>query len=90
MATIHAKQIDVVMIDPFISSHQVPENDNNAIDAVAKTWTMIADITNTAIDLAHHTRKTGGGRGHSRGRSRGLGTAQRGATGQGAQRDDRG
>ena len=60
VATIHAKQIDVVMIDPFISSHQVPENDNNAIDAVAKTWTMIADITNTAIDLAHHTRKTGG------------------------------
>ena len=53
-------QIDVVMIDPFISSHQVPENDNNAIDAVAKTWTGIADVTNTAIDLAHHTRKTGG------------------------------
>ena len=60
VATIRAKQIDVVMIDPFISSHQVPENDNNAIDAVAKTWTMIADVTNTAIDLAHHTRKTGG------------------------------
>ena len=60
VATIRANQIDVVMIDPFISSHQVPENDNNAIDAVAKTWTMIADVTNTAIDLAHHTRKTGG------------------------------
>ena len=58
--TIRDNQIDVVMIDPFISSHQVPENDNNAIDAVAKTWTMIADVTNTAIDLAHHTRKTGG------------------------------
>ena len=60
VATIRANKIDVVMIDPFISSHQVPENDNNAIDAVAKTWTMIADVTNTAIDLAHHTRKTGG------------------------------
>ena len=60
VATIQAKQIDVVMIDPFISSHQVPENDNNAIDAVAKTWTRIADVTNIAIDLAHHTRKTGG------------------------------
>jgi hypothetical protein len=58
--TIRDNEIDVVMIDPFISSHQVPENDNNAIDAVAKTWTAIADITNTAIDLAHHTRKTGG------------------------------
>jgi len=58
--TIRDNQIDVVMIDPFISSHQVPENDNNAIDAVAKTWTMIADVTDSAIDLAHHTRKTGG------------------------------
>ena len=48
------------LIDPFISTHQVPENDNNAIDEVAKTWTTIADITDTAIDLAHHTRKTGG------------------------------
>ena len=38
----------------------MPENDNNAIDIVAKTWTMIADVTNTAIDLAHHTRKTYG------------------------------
>ena len=47
-------------IDPFISSHRVMENDNNAIDAVAKTWTGIADATNTAIDLAHHSRKTGG------------------------------
>ena len=27
---------------------------------MAKTWTGIADVTNTAIDLAHHTRKTGG------------------------------
>ena len=25
-----------------------------------RTWTRIADVTNTAIDLAHHTRKTGG------------------------------
>jgi len=47
-------------IDPFISSHRVMENDNSAIDAVAKTWTGIAHATNTAIDLAHHSRKTGG------------------------------
>jgi hypothetical protein len=60
VATIHDKKLDVIMIDPFISSHKVPENDNNAIDVVAKTWTTIADITDTAIALAHHTRKTGG------------------------------
>jgi hypothetical protein len=58
--TIKDNKIDVVMIDPFISSHNVTENDNNAIDAVAKTWTGIADVTNIALDLGHHTRKTGG------------------------------
>jgi hypothetical protein len=59
-ATIQANAIDVVMIDPFISSHKVSENDNNAIDAVAKTWGEIAEITNIGIDLAHHSKKTGG------------------------------
>ena len=58
--TIRDNRLDVEMIDPFISTHRVPENDNNAIDEVAKTWTGIADITDTAVSLAHHTRKTGG------------------------------
>jgi AAA domain/Bifunctional DNA primase/polymerase, N-terminal len=58
--TIIDNKIDVVQIDPFISSHRVTENDNNAIDLVAKTWTRLADITDSAIDLAHHIRKTGG------------------------------
>jgi AAA domain len=58
--TIRFNQIDVVQIDPFISSHKVTENDNNAIDVVAKEWTRIADVTSTAIDLSHHSRKTGG------------------------------
>jgi hypothetical protein len=60
LRTIVDNEIDVVMIDPFISSHRVTENDNNSIDIVAKTWTKIADATNTAIDLVHHSRKTGG------------------------------
>ena len=49
----------MVIIDPFIASHRVTENDNNAIDIVAKEWTRIADVTKTAIDLVHHSRKTG-------------------------------
>jgi AAA domain/Bifunctional DNA primase/polymerase, N-terminal len=57
---IRARQIDVLSIDPFVSSHRVTENDNNAIDAVAKKWNAIADITNIAIELSHHTRKTYG------------------------------
>lgn len=53
-------EIGAVVIDPFVSSHRVAENDNGAIDRVAKTWGRIADATDCAIDLAHHTRKTGG------------------------------
>ena len=33
---IAAREIDVLVIDPFVSSHQVSENDNGAIDLVAK------------------------------------------------------
>ena len=53
-------KLDVVAIDPFVSSHSVPENDNNAIDLVAKKWADIADKTDCAIILSHHTRKTNG------------------------------
>jgi hypothetical protein len=31
-----------------------------AIDTVASTWNWIAEVTNTAIELSHHTRKTYG------------------------------
>jgi hypothetical protein len=57
---IAAQKIDVLVIDPFVSSHRVTENDNGAIDAVAKTWAKIADATGCAIELAHHVRKAGG------------------------------
>jgi hypothetical protein len=58
--TIEDHRIDVVTIDPFIAAHQVSENDNCAIDRVAKQWTAIADETESAIELVHHSRKTGG------------------------------
>lgn len=60
LETIRDLALDVVIIDPFVSSHRVAENDNNAIDLVAKRWGKIADLTNTAIELVHHTRKTNG------------------------------
>lgn len=53
-------QLDVVIIDPFVSSHQVSENDNNAIDTVVKEWARIADRHNISVELVHHTRKTNG------------------------------
>jgi len=47
-------------VDPFVSSHRIPENDNTLMDAVVKSWARIADTANCAIDLVHHPRKTGG------------------------------
>ncbi|MER9911685.1 bifunctional DNA primase/polymerase [Mesorhizobium sp. M0050] len=49
--------IDVMIVDPFVSTHQVNENDNGAIDKVAKLWAQIADQTNCSIDVVHHLRK---------------------------------
>ena len=56
--TIEKNQIDVVIVDPFVASHQVTENDNNAMNAVARTWASIAERTDSAIELVHHSRKT--------------------------------
>jgi hypothetical protein len=60
VAELQAREIDVLVVDPFVSSHQVPENDNGAIDAVAKTWARIASRANCAVELVHHVRKGGG------------------------------
>jgi hypothetical protein len=54
------RQIDVLIVDPFVSSHRVSENSSGAIDLVAKEWARLADRCNCAIELVHHTRKTGG------------------------------
>lgn len=51
-------KIDYWVVDPFVSSHRVTENDNNAIDRVAKTFVRIAAETGCAINLVHHARKT--------------------------------
>lgn len=52
--------VDVMIVDPFVSTHGVPENDNGAIDKVVKTWGRIADATNCAIELVHHVKKVEG------------------------------
>lgn len=60
IAQIKANKIGVLVVDPFVSSHQVSENDNGAIDLVAKKWAAIANETKCAIHLIHHSRKTAG------------------------------
>jgi hypothetical protein len=51
---------DVLALDPFVSAHRVTENDNTAIDAVAKAIGRIAGTANCAIEVVHHARKSNG------------------------------
>lgn len=53
--------IDVLVVDPFVSCHEVFENDNSAIDMVAKEWSRVAELGSCAIHLVHHTRKAPAG-----------------------------
>ena len=55
------QRIDVIYIDPFVNTHQIPENDNGAMNKVADVWRSIAQECGVAIMLTHHIRKTGGG-----------------------------
>ena len=60
IAAIKENEIGLMIVDPFVASHRVVENDNPAIELVAGTWAEIADVTGCAIELVHHARKTGG------------------------------
>jgi hypothetical protein len=58
--SIRINEIALMIVDPFVSSHRVVENDNPAIELVVDAWAEIADITGCAIELIHHSRKTNG------------------------------
>jgi hypothetical protein len=52
---------NVMIFDPFISIHQMPENNNTMIDSVVKRLARLATTpTVKAIALVHHSRKTSG------------------------------
>lgn len=54
---IRENKIDVLIIDPFATSHLVPENDNLAMNAVVDAWRRVADTAGCAIHLVHHVNK---------------------------------
>jgi hypothetical protein len=56
-----ARNIDVFILDPFVSAHRMGENDNNAIDAVVKRLGKLSERCNCAVEIVHHVRKPGGG-----------------------------
>ncbi len=59
VAELIRRKIDVLVVDPFVSSHGVSENDNGAIDSVVKTWGRIAKRVGCSIVLVHHSKKLG-------------------------------
>jgi hypothetical protein len=54
---IERRQIDLVILDPFIKSHGCDENDNNAIDRVTGMLAELAIRFNVAVDAPHHVSK---------------------------------
>lgn len=57
VAEIERLKIDVVIIDPFVSTHEGQENDNGAMQRVSAAWTKVADSANCGIELVHHVAK---------------------------------
>lgn len=51
--------IVLLVIDPFVRTHLVNENDNSAIDKVTQALQRIASLANVALSLVHHTSKAG-------------------------------
>ena len=49
--------IGMVLIDPFVKSHSVPENDNSAMDKVASLASELAARLEIGLDLPHHIAK---------------------------------
>jgi len=73
VSAVQSLGIDVVTVDPFVSSHGVAENDNAAIDAVIKEgWVQVAERGNCCVCLVHHTRKIAKGSEYSASDGRGA------------------
>lgn len=54
---INEKDIKLLIVDPFISTHTSDENNNSKIDQVIQVYRRIAIETNVAIRIVHHTPK---------------------------------
>ena len=51
------EEIDILIVDPFLRSHRVPENDNEAQDEVMRLYAQIAHETRAGVVLVHHVKK---------------------------------
>ena len=58
VAEIQRRQIDVLIVDPFVSTHEAQENDNGAMQRVTAAWVRVADEANCCVELVHHVTKS--------------------------------
>ncbi len=54
------RQIDVLIVDPFVESHAVSESLNDQVKQVMAQWRQIAHDCGVSVELVHHIRKNGG------------------------------
>jgi len=54
---VRANGIGLLVVDPFVETHEVDENDNAQIKAVAAMWRDVARRAECAVILVHHTGK---------------------------------
>ena len=57
IAHIQRERIGLFIVDPFVETHEVNENSNEHIKAVAAMYREIARMTGCAVQLVHHTSK---------------------------------
>jgi hypothetical protein len=56
-AAITTLKLDIVSLDPFVKTHRLQENSNDAMDFVCELLATIAIDLNCSIDLPHHISK---------------------------------
>ena len=55
--TITANEIGVVSFDPLVATHGATENITGEMDMVIREFARIANVTECAVEIVHHTRK---------------------------------
>ena len=63
------KDVDVLVLDPFVSLHGKDENEQSEIGPVLRAIQQIISATGCAVVLVHHTRKTDWDKGKKHGAS---------------------
>jgi hypothetical protein len=54
-----AKNLDVIILDPFVGFHFLAENDTSAMDALVKRLGDVCIRRKCCVELSHHVRKPG-------------------------------